>query len=121
MEGGEEEASFQSPFPPTKEEQGEAPTLSSHPTSRAGVEGRPSPESLAKEELRPPLQEVGISLDRPRHQGVYALELLEKIFPFFNSTQPNLTESCWLCLSPRPPFYVGVGVNSSGAGGGGGT
>ena len=100
------------PLPP-KEEQSEAPTQSSHPTSRAGVEGRPAPESLAKEELRPPLREVGISLDRPRPQGVYALELLEKIFPFFNSTQPNLTQSCWLCLSPRPPFHVGVGVNSA--------
>ena len=35
------------------------------------------------------------------------------MFPFFNQTQPSVTESCWLCLSPRPPFYIGVGVNST--------
>ncbi|XP_066213943.1 endogenous retrovirus group S71 member 1 Env polyprotein-like [Saccopteryx leptura] len=52
-------------------------------------------------------------VDRPHQLGAEALELLDKIFPYFNNTQPEITESCWLCLSPRPPFYLGVGANTT--------
>lgn len=43
-----------------------------------------------------PLQVIDSEIERPHHWGEQALGLLDKIFPYFNSTQPEITESCWL-------------------------
>ncbi|XP_045699509.1 endogenous retrovirus group S71 member 1 Env polyprotein-like [Phyllostomus hastatus] len=73
--------------------------------------------SIHKEEVTrvPTKAELGYEI-YPR-QGANALGIVEKVFPLFSETQPEITESCWLCLSPRPPFYVGLGMNSTGTGG----
>lgn len=34
--------------------------------------------------------------------------LLSATFHTLNSSNPNLTQSCWLCLSAIPPFYKGI-------------
>ncbi|KAM9001353.1 endogenous retrovirus group S71 member 1 Env polyprotein [Sarcophilus harrisii] len=40
------------------------------------------------------------------------LGTLDSVFAFLNQTSPNLTSSCWLCLSPAPPFFVGLGTTA---------
>ncbi|XP_051846632.1 endogenous retrovirus group S71 member 1 Env polyprotein-like [Antechinus flavipes] len=40
------------------------------------------------------------------------LNTLDAVFAFLNQTSPNLTSSCWLCLSPAPPFFVGLGTTA---------
>ena len=57
--------------------------------------------------IRPPRPQETNQKDQQTHA------LLDKVFPFLNSTQPDLTDSCWLCLSPHPPYYVGIGANTS--------
>uniref|UniRef100_A0A8D2JH66 Envelope protein n=1 Tax=Varanus komodoensis TaxID=61221 RepID=A0A8D2JH66_VARKO len=42
-----------------------------------------------------------------------SVALVSAVFKVLNGTNPNITETCWLCLSPQPPFYNGVGVNVS--------
>jgi hypothetical protein len=37
-------------------------------------------------------------------------ELMTKTFEVLNSSQPNLTKECWLCLNAQPPFYTGVAI-----------
>lgn len=41
------------------------------------------------------------------------LVTLDSVFNFLNTTSPNLTVDCWLCLNPEPPYYVGIGANIS--------
>ncbi|XP_074134491.1 endogenous retrovirus group S71 member 1 Env polyprotein-like [Sminthopsis crassicaudata] len=40
------------------------------------------------------------------------LNTLDAVFAFLNQTSPNLTSSCWLCLNPAPPFFVGLGTTA---------
>ncbi|XP_053518924.1 endogenous retrovirus group S71 member 1 Env polyprotein-like [Artibeus jamaicensis] len=81
-----------------------------------GPPPRTTETPASEEKPRPPLRSPPPLVGRPHHQGESALSLLEQVFPYFNYTMPNITKSCWLCLSPRPPFYVGLGVNSSAGG-----
>lgn len=97
---------------------GKLPPRPPRPTIRSASQDRPSPTSIAPTEVstnqeRPPLRDPEPLIGKPHHQGESALSLLERVFPYFNSTQPSITESCWLCLSPRPPFYVGLGANTT--------
>uniref|UniRef100_A0A8C3R0R8 Envelope protein n=1 Tax=Cyanoderma ruficeps TaxID=181631 RepID=A0A8C3R0R8_9PASS len=46
--------------------------------------------------------------DQPQDQFS---KILYAAFLSLNTTQPNLTESCWLCFDARLPFYEGVGSN----------
>jgi hypothetical protein len=39
--------------------------------------------------------------------------LLFASFKTLNRTAPNLSEACWLCYSPSPPFYEAIKINSS--------
>ena len=32
------------------------------------------------------------------------------IHKVLNKTTPNIGQDCWLCLKPKPPYYVGVGT-----------
>ncbi|XP_028379375.1 endogenous retrovirus group S71 member 1 Env polyprotein-like [Phyllostomus discolor] len=89
----------------TKQPKGESP-LNQNKTDT------PSP-SLEEPEHNLPFYSPSPSIDRPHHRETDTLDLLGKVFPFFNNTQPDITESCWLCLSPRPPFFVGLGANTS--------
>lgn len=38
---------------------------------------------------------------------------LDSTFNALNISQPNLTADCWLCVSPQPPFYVGIGITAN--------
>uniref|UniRef100_A0A8D2J1G0 Envelope protein n=1 Tax=Varanus komodoensis TaxID=61221 RepID=A0A8D2J1G0_VARKO len=42
-----------------------------------------------------------------------SVALVSTVSAVLNGTNPNITETCWLCLSTQPPFYNGVGVNVS--------
>ncbi|KAF4804355.1 MLV-related proviral Env polyprotein-like protein [Turdus rufiventris] len=39
------------------------------------------------------------------------LSVLNATFLSLNQSNPNLTESCWLCYDAQPPFYEGVALN----------
>ncbi|XP_069853464.1 endogenous retrovirus group S71 member 1 Env polyprotein-like [Dipodomys merriami] len=41
------------------------------------------------------------------------LPLVSSVFNFLNSSDPNVTQDCWLCLDPQPPYYLGIGANLS--------
>nr|UGO47158.1 MAG: envelope protein [Retroviridae sp.] len=53
------------------------------------------------------------TLNRPTFlpsTGRRFLNLLEGAFRVLNTTNPNSTESCWLCFSSSPPYYEGLGL-----------
>ncbi|NXM09840.1 ENV1 protein, partial [Tyrannus savana] len=41
------------------------------------------------------------------------LHLAEASYRALNQTEPNMTDSCWLCYDVQPPFYEGVGLNAT--------
>uniref|UniRef100_A0A8D2D053 Envelope protein n=1 Tax=Sciurus vulgaris TaxID=55149 RepID=A0A8D2D053_SCIVU len=40
--------------------------------------------------------------------GQRLLNLIQGAFKALNASNPNLTESCWLCLVSSPPYYEGI-------------
>uniref|UniRef100_A0A8C5ZSZ2 Envelope protein n=1 Tax=Marmota marmota marmota TaxID=9994 RepID=A0A8C5ZSZ2_MARMA len=45
--------------------------------------------------------------------GERLMDLVKGGYQALNSTQPNLTESCWICLQASPPYYEGVAINGN--------
>ncbi|XP_032542306.1 MLV-related proviral Env polyprotein-like [Chiroxiphia lanceolata] len=41
------------------------------------------------------------------------LNMVEVSYRAINYTDPEMTESCWLCYDVRPPFYEGIGLNQT--------
>ncbi|NXA75111.1 ENVT1 protein, partial [Thryothorus ludovicianus] len=46
----------------------------------------------------------------PRENPLW--KLLNATHQVLNSTNPNVTQHCWLCYDTKPPFYESVGVPS---------
>lgn len=42
------------------------------------------------------------------NNGQRLLNLIQGAFKVINGSQPNMTRSCWLCLSAGPPYYEGI-------------
>ncbi|NWZ37238.1 ENV1 protein, partial [Brachypodius atriceps] len=38
--------------------------------------------------------------------------MLDAAFQSLNASEPNLTNSCWLCYDTNPPFYEGVALDT---------
>ena len=53
------------------------------------------------------------SMDKRANTGQRLLNLIEGGFDALNRSQPNLTDSCWICLSSGPPYYEGVAANGT--------
>jgi hypothetical protein len=58
-----------------------------------------------KEATVPPAQTPPTS--RPTRRGLF--RTIDAVFRALNTTNPNLTLDCWLCLNLEPPYYVGIG------------
>lgn len=43
--------------------------------------------------------------------GQRLFNLIVGAFSLLNNTDPNMTQSCWLCLSAGPPYYEGIAVS----------
>lgn len=49
-------------------------------------------------------------LPKPERQLV---NMLTKVHGVLNRTSPDISRDCWLCLYPKPPYYIGVSVSLS--------
>lgn len=45
--------------------------------------------------------------------GQRLLNLIQGAFSVLNASNPNLTESCWLCLVSGPPYYEGIAFSGT--------
>ncbi|XP_014404410.1 PREDICTED: endogenous retrovirus group S71 member 1 Env polyprotein-like [Myotis brandtii] len=61
----------------------------------------PSPETKSR----------ALSLPLSPSQEHSLLAMLGAVHHFINTSQPTIGKDCWLCLDPRPPYYVGVGIS----------
>jgi hypothetical protein len=48
---------------------------------------------------------------RPTWRGLF--RTIDAVFRALNATHPNLTQDCWICLNPEPPYYIGLGVDTT--------
>lgn len=44
----------------------------------------------------------------PLREGSHLFDLVEKAFKVLNATNPEATESCWLCYDMAPPYFEGI-------------
>lgn len=42
--------------------------------------------------------------------GDRLFNLIQGAYSALNTTQPNMTEDCWLCLVANPPYYEGIAI-----------
>ncbi|XP_012927520.1 endogenous retrovirus group S71 member 1 Env polyprotein-like [Heterocephalus glaber] len=54
-----------------------------------------------------------VSLAAPESPIQPYLKTLDAMYTLLNESSSNLTQGCWLCLSPCPPYYVGLAVNGT--------
>lgn len=54
----------------------------------------------------PPLPSTLVS--PPSNTEGRLLDLVEGAFLVLNRTNPNITQSCWLCFASNPPYYGGI-------------
>uniref|UniRef100_A0A8D0EYG2 Integrase catalytic domain-containing protein n=1 Tax=Strix occidentalis caurina TaxID=311401 RepID=A0A8D0EYG2_STROC len=64
-----------------------------------------------------PIRQI-VPLNRPHTNSQYLpnkpfFDVLDATFWSLNQSNPNLTNSCWLCYDVHPPFYEGVALNVS--------
>ncbi|KAK1338205.1 hypothetical protein QTO34_001319, partial [Cnephaeus nilssonii] len=45
--------------------------------------------------------------------GQKLFNLIQGAFSVLNASNPNLTESCWLCLASSPPYYEGIAFSGT--------
>nr|AEW89630.1 envelope glycoprotein [Odocoileus hemionus]AHI49865.1 envelope glycoprotein [Odocoileus hemionus]AHI49869.1 envelope glycoprotein [Odocoileus hemionus]AHI49871.1 envelope glycoprotein [Odocoileus hemionus]AHI49876.1 envelope glycoprotein [Odocoileus hemionus] len=75
---------------------------------------RPSPEARRTSEpgpSKPGLQGTPTTVSPLPPDPLWAL--VNAAFATLNNTDPNATQSCWLCYNPRPPYYEAIGLNVS--------
>lgn len=62
-----------------------------------------------------PTKRPMISTEKPRSRNPndHLLKLIQYAFQVLNYTNPNATESCWLCYDIAPPFYEGLATPGS--------
>lgn len=47
----------------------------------------------------------------PALEGQRWIVFLNVVWKVLNKTNPEMASDCWLCLNPRPPYYVGMAQN----------
>ncbi|XP_012922858.1 endogenous retrovirus group S71 member 1 Env polyprotein-like [Heterocephalus glaber] len=39
--------------------------------------------------------------------------MLDAMFMVLNGSNNNVTNECWMCLNPKPPYYIGIAINGT--------
>lgn len=73
------------------------------PTSKIGPQTTVPPPTLPS--LTPNSKIEDFS---PKPPGQYITSLAQGAFQALNNTNPEATESCWLCFGIDPPYYEGI-------------
>lgn len=76
---------------------------------------KPSPKPLPTEpnsDTSPTAQTPILPPIGPPSTNDSMLSLLSATFHTLNQSDPNITQSCWLCLSAIPPFYEGIATSN---------
>lgn len=66
--------------------------------------------TLGPDQTPPPGGPADVPPSFPQHS---LLRTLDSVFSLLNSSNPESTTECWLCLDPAPPYYVGIAANIS--------
>lgn len=83
--------------PAPKADLARAPAIKTGPTAKPIGKRASTPASLAD-----------LTLGTKPSEGL--LSLVRGAFQVLNETNPNLTETCWICLASRPPYYEGIAM-----------
>ncbi|XP_049500620.1 endogenous retrovirus group S71 member 1 Env polyprotein-like [Panthera uncia] len=75
------------------------PTVPSQPTLRSGA---PTKSELPT---------TG-HIQYPFSPETHWLDVVDSMYAWLNSSHTEIVQDCWLCLNPKPPYYVGVATNA---------